>query len=84
MGLSQRVLGQLPSRKTAPQIIAPWIIAPWMIAFPGYLSPGQLPPRIIARRRIASLENCPLIINFPLKIVAPTQATSPQRVLRVN
>ena len=63
MGLSQRVLGQLPSRKTAPRIIAPWIIAPWMIAFPGELPPGQLPPRIIARGRIAPRtiapeENC--------------------------
>ena len=39
--------------------------------------------RTIAPRKIA-LENCPLTIKFLLKIIAPTQVNSPQRVLRMN
>lgn len=48
----------------------------------------------IGSRTIAPLENCsldncppdncPLTIKCPQKIFAPTQANSPQRVLRVN
>ena len=62
------VQGQLPPRK-----IVPWIIAPWMIA-----------PQIIAPEDNFPLENCPLTIKFPSKIIAPTQAYLPKRVLRVN
>ena len=45
---------------------------------------GQLPPRKIAPRTIAPEDNCSLIIKLPPKIVALTQATSRQKVLRVN
>ena len=31
-------------------------------------------------RTIASEENCPLTIKFPLKIIAPTQANSPKKI----
>ena len=43
----------------------------WIIA------PGQMPPR-----KIAPQKNCPR--KIPPKIIVPTQANSPQRVLRVN
>ena len=46
--ISGRVLGQLPPRKIAPQIITPRIIASGMIA-----------PRIISPRTIALEDNCP-------------------------
>ena len=45
---------------------------------------GQLPPRKIAPWTIAPKDNCSLIIKLPPKIVALTQATSRQKVLRVN
>ena len=50
---------------------------------------GQLLPRKIALRTTAPEENCPpencpLTIKFSPKIIAPTQADSPQRVLGVN
>ena len=61
----------LSSRTIAPQIIAPWMISHWIIA------PGQMTPR-----KIAPQKNCPS--KIPLKIIVPTQANSPQRVLRVN
>ena len=41
--------------------------------------PAQLPPR-----KTDPPENCPLTKKFPWKITNPTQANSPQRVLRVN
>ena len=36
------------------------------------------------RHRNRPLENCPLTTKVPSKIIAPTQANSPQRVLRMN
>ena len=51
---------------------------------PDNCPPIQLPPRKIAPQTIAPEENWPLTIKLPLKIVAPTQATSSQRVLRVS
>ena len=48
--------------------IAPQIIVPWIIA-----PKKNFPP-----------DNCPLTINFPSKIIAPTQANTSQRVLWVN
>ena len=43
------VLGQLPPRKTAPQITAPWIIA----------LPRKFSPRIITSEEDCPLVNCP-------------------------
>ena len=41
---------------------------------------GKLPPGKTAPLQ----ENCLITIKFPSTIIAPTQANSPQRVLRVN
>ena len=48
------------------------------------LPPRKVAPRLNAPEENFPPENCPLTIRFPLKIIAPTQANSPQRVLRVN
>ena len=93
-----RVLGQFPPRKIAFRIIVSRIIAPWIIALqliaPGQMPPriitpkenypGQFPPRNVALEENYPQENCSLIIKFPPKIVAPTQPTSPQRVLQLK
>ena len=39
---------------------------------------GKLPPRIISTEDNYPPENCPLTIKFALKIMASTQASSPQ------
>ena len=46
----------------------------------GKFSHGQIPPGKTAPLQ----ENCLITIKFPSTIIAPTQANSPQRVLRVN
>ena len=76
-------------RKIVPRTIAPEHKCPRWKFLPGQLPPGQLPSRKIDPRAIApeenySPENCPLIIKFPSKIIAPTQGNPPQRVLCVN
>ena len=58
------------------------------------MPPRKIAPRIIAPKENYPLDscprekltpaNCPLTMKFPSKIVAPTQANSPQRVLQVN
>ena len=45
-----------------PRKIAPQIIVPW----------------IIAPKKNSPPDNCPLTINFPSKIIAPTQANTSQ------
>ena len=86
--------GQLPPKWLLPPDNCPRTIAPerkcprWKF-LPGQLPPGQLPSRKIDPRAIVpeenySPENCPLIKKFPSKIIAPTQANPPQRVLCVN
>ena len=48
------------------------------------MPPRKISPWTIAPEDNWPLENCPLNIKFPPKIIAPTQVNSPQRVLRVN
>ena len=75
----------MPQKKIAPRTISPWMIAPWIIP-PRTVAPKEncsLPPTIAPEENCLP-GNCPLTIKFSLKIVAPTQANSPQRVLRVN
>ena len=87
--------GLLPPKWLPPhRIIAPGqlhlrISAPNENFSPDYWPPRQLPsrkidPRAIAPEENCSPENCPLIIKFPSKIIAPTQGNPPQRVLCVN
>ena len=65
--------------ENCPQIISSGTIAPWLIAH-----------QLSAARTIAPEENCPLPENFLFamkfcpKIIAPTHASFPQRVIRVN
>ena len=58
----------MPPRKIAPRIIAP---------------KENYPLDSCPREKLAPA-NCPLTMRCPSKIVAPTQANSPQRVLRVK
>ena len=62
-----RIIAPPPQDNNCPRReIVLWTIASRKIATPSLIAPQ---------------ENCPLTIKFSSKIVAPTQATSPQRVL---
>ena len=79
---------QLPPRKIASRkspsrrTIAPWMIDPGIIdnCPPDSCPEWQVPPGKTAPLQ----ENCSLNIKIPSTIITPTQANSPQWVLRVN
>ena len=61
----------MPPRKIASQIFAPWMIE------------AVVPEDKCPQGKLTSRKSPPPIKFFP-KIIAPTQANSPQRLLRVN
>ena len=72
--ISCPVFGQLPPEENCPPDNCLETITPKGNCRLGKLPPQktQRSPRTIASKENCSLENCPLTLKFPLKIIAPT------------